>query len=96
MDSSKIQSVLTMLMTAIGSITYLLVSYAGCKEIAGAIDCTASTVPTWLVPYLVVIGTLVGGAKVVLSLFTGKFWAPTVPVSTTGKPGTVTADQIRK
>ena len=81
MNTNLFQTILTVIITASGLISSLLVSL-GCKAspITGALDCTAANAPIWLIPYLVGAATVLGIAKLLLAAFEGKLAKPTVAV----------------
>jgi hypothetical protein len=88
MNSNFFQTILTILITVSGLATSALLSL-GCKDIAGTLNCATSSAPSWLAPYLVVIASALGFTKLIIAAFTGKLVAPTVVVSKSGAPGTV-------
>lgn len=77
----------------------------GCTQAAAdtALVCTTSTLPewtpAWLLPWLVGAATVQGALKWGLHLFKGDTWLggllkPTVVVTSSGAPGTVTMKQV--
>jgi hypothetical protein len=88
------QSYITVAIAAQGGLIWLL-SKAGCvADAAGVFNCTASTAPTWLLPYLPIGITILAILKVVISFTQGKVIAKTAVISSTGAAGTVTQKQV--
>lgn len=94
MNSNLFQTILTTLVTITGFATTVLLAL-GCHDVAGAINCVGSNAPAWLVPYLAIATSVLGALKLVIGFATGKLVSPTVAVTISGKPGTVTPNQVR-
>jgi len=84
MNTNFLQTLMTVLMLLSSFGTSILLGF-GCtaNQITGAVDCSASTAPLWLAPYLVIAATVLGIVKMVLAAFEGKLTAPTIPVNKT-------------
>ena len=94
MNSNLFQTILTLAITISGIATSVLLSL-GCHDVAGAISCVGSTAPAWLAPYLIIATSFLGILKLVIAAFSGKLVKPTVVVSDSGKPGTVSPAAVR-
>src|SRR5688500_6996286 len=88
---SSLQDLLTMVINATAGMSALLV-YFGCTA---QLDCTVANVPSWMLPYLIGTAAVVGVMKTFVSIFSGRFGVKTVPVSSSGAPGTVTETQVQ-
>lgn len=71
MNSNLFQTILTVAITISGFLTTILLAL-GCKDVAGAIDCSTASGPTWLIPYLVIAATVSGFLKLIIKFFQGK------------------------
>ena len=96
MNSNLFQTILTALLTLCGVATTILLSFGCTQDVAGAINCAASTAPTWLAPYLVIAASALGIVKLITGAITGKLVAPTAVISTSGASGTVHPDVVAK
>lgn len=81
MNTSLLQTVLTIISGLLALAIPVLLSI-GCTTsiVTGAIDCSAATAPTWMVPYLGIFVVALNLLKVVISTLEGKFKTPTVAV----------------
>ena len=68
-----------MLISSFG--TSILIGF-GCvaNQVTGAVDCSASSAPVWLAPYLVFAATGLGIVKMLLAAFEGKLTKATIAV----------------
>ncbi len=88
------QSYITFAIAAQGGLVWLL-SRAGCvADSIGIFNCTASTAPTWLLPYLPIGITSLAILKVIISFTQGKLTAKTAVIDKSGVSGTVTQAQV--
>ena len=81
MNTNLFQTLLTVAVTVSGILSSILVSF-GCSAapLTGALDCSHSSAPIWLVPYLVGTASVLGIVKLLLATFEGKLALPTVTV----------------
>lgn len=88
------QSYITMAIAAQAGLAWVL-TRAGCvADAVGTFNCTASTAPAWLLPYLPLgIGAL-AVLKVVISITQGKLTSKTAVINPLGDAGTVTQKQV--
>jgi hypothetical protein len=96
MNSNLFQTILTVLLTACGVVTSILLALGCTQDVTGAINCAASSAPEWLVPWLVVAASALGIVKLITGAITGKLVAPTAVVSKSGAPGTVHPERVAK
>lgn len=96
MNSNFFQTILTVLLTACGVVTSILLGFGCAPDASGTLNCAASSAPEWLVPYLVVAASALGIVKLITGAITGKLVAPTAVVSSSGAPGTVHPDVVVK
>ncbi len=94
MNSNFFQTMLTILLTISGIATTALLNM-GCHDVSGSLNCIGATAPTWMLPYLGSFATILGILKLVIAAFTGKLTAPTVVVSNSGMPGTVSPRAVQ-
>jgi hypothetical protein len=95
MNSNLFQTILTLAITVSGIATSILLSLGCHTDVAGAVNCVGSNAPSWAAPYLVIITSVLGILKLIIAAFNGKLTAPTVVVSTSGAPGTVSPMQVK-
>ena len=96
MNSNLFQTVLTVLLTACGVLTSILLALGCTQDVTGAINCAASSAPEWLVPWLVVAASALGIVKLITGAITGKLVAPTAVVSNSGARGSVHPELVVK
>ena len=96
MNSNLFQTILTVLLTACGVLTSILLAFGCTQDVTGALNCAASSAPEWLVPWLVVAASALGIVKLITGAITGKLAAPTAVVSSSGARGTVHPDLVVK
>ncbi len=98
MNTNFLQTLMTVGVAISGLMTSLLIAL-GCKHnaLTNALDCTNTTAPLWLAPYLVTAAAVLGVVKLILGAFEGKLVKPTVPVVPDGQgaPGVVTVSQVK-
>jgi hypothetical protein len=96
MNSNLFQTILTVLLTVCGIVTSILLGFGCTQDAAGAVSCAASSAPSWLAPYLVIVASALGIVKLITGAITGKLTLPTAVVSTSGASGTVHPDVVVK
>ena len=94
MNSNLFQTILTVLVTLATLTTSVLISM-GCVDVGGTLSCAANSSPTWLAPYLATVAMILGILKMVLKAFGSSLTKPTVVVSDSGKPGTVSPRAVQ-
>lgn len=95
MNTNMIHNILNALMAVMGIATSILVSF-GCTNIADKLDCSASSAPEWLLPWVVGAAGIIGGVKVVMNLVRdgfGGLFKQQPPVATDMKTVVVTGDK---
>lgn len=65
MNSNLFQTILTVLLTACGIVTSILLGFGCTQDAAGAVSCAASSAPSWLAPYLVITASALGIVKLI-------------------------------
>lgn len=96
MNSNLFQTILTVLLTACGIVTSILLGLGCTQDVAGAVSCAASSAPSWLAPYLVIAASALGIVKLITGAITGKLVLPTAVVSVSGDTGTVHPNAVVK
>lgn len=95
MNTNMIHNILNALMAVLGIATSILVSM-GCTQLAdGKLDCSASTAPEWLLPWVVGAAGIIGTIKVIMNLVRdgfGGLFKQQPPVATDVKTVVVTGD----
>jgi len=97
MNTNYFQTLMTTAIALLGVATAVLVSMGCTHALNGALDCSNSSAPIWLAPYLVIAASIISFLKLILGAFEGKLTKPTVPVvpNGEGKPGVVTEAQVK-
>lgn len=95
MNTNTIHNILNALLAIMGVATSILVSM-GCTNVADKLDCSASTAPEWLLPWVVGAAGVIGTIKVIMNLvrdgFSGLF-KQQPPVASEVKTVVVTGDK---
>lgn len=95
LNTNTIHNVLNALMGITGTLTFILLKL-GCTETTTSISCTNASVPEWLLPWVVGLGGVVGGIKLVMNLTRDGFGGlikQQPPVATDMKTVVVTGDK---
>lgn len=96
MTSNLFQTILTVLLTACGMVTSILLAFGCTQDGTGAINCAASSAPEWPVPWPVVAANVLGIIKLITGAITGKLVAPTAAVFSSGARGTEHPERVMK